>query len=257
VTADRELALASSRTGGVTRVVTTFDTMPLAVDLAPDGRTALVTLPPAVESNDPPASVEECASVVEVDVVSGAQRRLTAGGFPRYSPDGRSIVVGACPGNAVRILRTGAPPQTFPGSEADDFVGPVFWAADGTVYVQQVGDDSNWLVRLDPATDRSVDDAEPVVVTYFTTMRVPVPWRDTLLHTSSSEIDDPDVFAARSYRDGYVDEQDLLFRMPHPVEELVVGPDDVVLVRAGKALWRWDGSGDPVRIGAAYPVYGW
>jgi hypothetical protein len=221
LTDDRALAIVSSRTGAVARVVTTFDQSPWSLDLAPDGRTALVTLPPPAKG--------ECSRIVEVDVVSGAQRAFAEGGAAEYSPDGTSVAYDACPGDAIVVLR------------------------------QLEGDDSDWVLRLDPAKHHSLNEAERVVVTYTTTMLVPVPWRDTLLHMASepSEPEARQVRAGRAYRDGYVTESDVLFTLPDPVVAVAVGPNDEIVASAGDSMWVWDGTGKPVEIGKRYVLFGW
>ncbi len=121
-------------------------------------------------------------------------------------------------------------------------------------------------MRLDLDTARSVDEAEQLGQTQFEihagtgipltllTGTVPVPWRDVLLHNVDLGAD-PEKVTAYGDRPG-----DVVFELPKDaptITELVVGPHDEVRVRAGDELWRWDGTGAPVRIGPVYPVIGW
>ncbi|HEX8001228.1 MAG TPA: hypothetical protein VF519_00870 [Mycobacteriales bacterium] len=253
VTERRVLALASYRTGEVTRTVATLDATAGSVDLSPDGRHVLVTLlPPGGLSYDADTRAE-CPRVVEYDVATGTRRDVAPGFSARYAPDGR-VAMATCPGDGVRIV----PGATY---AARTWVASVAWSPDGrAVYVQEAGDDSNAFVRLDPATDRSLADAERVAVTFVTTMNDPVPWRDRLLHTTSIEGEPREVRVATSYRDGMVAGSDLLLTLPaggDPITTVHVGPGDALLVVAGDELWRWAGAGEPVRLARAYAAVGW
>lgn len=256
VTRGRALVLVSSRTGKVTRRIAPVEAGTYALDLSPDGRTVLATIPSASGVYEV-TNEKDCARVVEIDLTTGAQREVGIGWSAEYAPDGSRIAMNVCPGNGVRIMPTRGAPRTFLLTGLDEFVGPIAWSRDGrSLYVQWVGDDSNPFVRLDPATHRSLDEAERVATTHHFNMTSPVPWRDGLLQATTMTHMPREV-----YDNAYPLESDTLFLLPdapdHPIEYVVAGPRDEILVVAQDGLWAWDGSGAPRHLGAGYPVIGW
>jgi len=269
VTADKDLVLVSAATGRRTRTIARLDTMPDSLDLAPDGRTVYFDVfRPGVNYNDQPTP-EQCPTVYAVDVATGARRTVARGYSPRLSPDGSRLAVATCPEPGVRIVGGGTYPYDRAGGRDTGSVATIAWTSDGRgIYVQHGGDDTNPMTRFDPAAGRVSGDGE--VVWVRTMYAYPaVPWRDgRLLEAEATSSEPGSRYAVSAFRDDpgseYGRDYQVLFRLPESsgsadepaITDLVVGPAGRILVQA-RSLYRWDGSGEPVRLGPPYALIGW
>lgn len=269
VTDDADLVLVSAATGRKTRTIGRLESVPGSLDLAPDGRTIYLDIFPDVSGDGPPPP-ELCPTVYAIDVADGTWRAVTRGYSPTLSPDGSRLAVATCPEPGVRIVGG----KTYPYGPNRTVDGPgniasIAWTTDGRgIYVQHGGDDSNAMTRLDLATAREADQGEIVDVQTLGS-NTAVPWRDGMLLTTEHhpwELGERYAVSAfsRTATSESPGDHEVLFRLPESsktyddvaITYVVAGPDGQILVQT-EHLYRWDGSGEPVRLGPAYARIGW
>jgi hypothetical protein len=261
---DGRLVTASARTGAITAVLATLiGPRPEPGDLAlsPDRRSVYFTTKPPAE--------DACDGLTRLDVTTGKSAELGLGNDPQISPDGRSLAFArSCHGQVeqalvVRDLATGLETTyvndellgASPSVEGPWYLADLVWHADSRrVWVVMDWEDAPELRLLDPATDKTLRDADDVAtqhgprsierrgaeLAYIHTCCYPESTEDAMVYLRSTSGRDREV--VRSPASGRL-------------SKLQVGPDGDLMYEQSGNLYRFDvDSGETLDLGPSSAV---